>query len=245
MKIRGLKGAAFSLVELLVTIAIIGVLAALVTSGLGRAKSAGRATVCRNNLRQTYFALALYVSDFRAYPPAQAVFDLVVHREGIDLHPLIWYGALGVYSGIDPRIFVCPQEVTFLRPGLSMSGSDGKPHSVLPAQMMTAFLNYGYNATGSGIFGAGSNLGLGEGQGDRRAVGEQLVLNPSDMIAFGDGKGLVISPVQADENPPERHNSKASLGFCDGHVETQTPRKWCEKSETARSRWNNDHLPHL
>jgi prepilin-type N-terminal cleavage/methylation domain-containing protein/prepilin-type processing-associated H-X9-DG protein len=54
---------AFSLVELLVTIAIIAILAALILPALGRAKESGRATACRGNLHQIGLALQIYVSE--------------------------------------------------------------------------------------------------------------------------------------------------------------------------------------
>jgi prepilin-type N-terminal cleavage/methylation domain-containing protein/prepilin-type processing-associated H-X9-DG protein len=55
--------AAFTLIELLVVMAIIGVLAGLLLPGLGRAKEAGRSTVCLGNLHQIGIALQLYVQD--------------------------------------------------------------------------------------------------------------------------------------------------------------------------------------
>ena len=54
---------AFTLVELLVTIAIISVLAALLMPVLGRSKESGRTTFCQGNLHQIGLALQLYVGD--------------------------------------------------------------------------------------------------------------------------------------------------------------------------------------
>ena len=53
----------FSLIELLVVLAIIGLLAALFLPAFGRAKEAGRATACLSNLRQIGIALQLYTQD--------------------------------------------------------------------------------------------------------------------------------------------------------------------------------------
>lgn len=56
-------GIAFTLIELLVVMAVVGVLAGLLLPALGRAKEAGRSTVCLGNLRQIGIALQLYVEE--------------------------------------------------------------------------------------------------------------------------------------------------------------------------------------
>lgn len=55
--------AAFTLIELLVVISIIGVLASLLLPVIGKAKEAGRGTVCLSNLKQLGIGLQLYISE--------------------------------------------------------------------------------------------------------------------------------------------------------------------------------------
>jgi len=61
--------AAFTLVELLVVLALIAVLISLLLPALGKAREAGRRTLCLNNVRQIGSALQLYLGDFREYLP--------------------------------------------------------------------------------------------------------------------------------------------------------------------------------
>jgi prepilin-type N-terminal cleavage/methylation domain-containing protein len=58
----------FTLVELLVIVAIVAILASMLLAAIFRAKQAADNTVCRNNLRQQGIGLAMYVADEPAYP---------------------------------------------------------------------------------------------------------------------------------------------------------------------------------
>jgi prepilin-type N-terminal cleavage/methylation domain-containing protein/prepilin-type processing-associated H-X9-DG protein len=60
---------AFTLAELLVVIAVIGVLAGLLLPVLGRARESARGAACLNNLRQWGLATYLYIADHDGYLP--------------------------------------------------------------------------------------------------------------------------------------------------------------------------------
>ncbi len=53
----------FTLVELLVVIAVIAILAALLLPALAKAKASAQSAACKSNLRQLGIALTIYLGD--------------------------------------------------------------------------------------------------------------------------------------------------------------------------------------
>jgi prepilin-type processing-associated H-X9-DG protein len=103
---------AFTLVELLVIISIIGILAALLLPVLGRARESGRATACLSNLRQLGLALQLYVQDHNNRLPT--MFDAPVNTNSLPAtNTLIMNLVLSNYLG-SVEILKCPSDVNDL-----------------------------------------------------------------------------------------------------------------------------------
>jgi hypothetical protein len=81
-------------------------------------------------------------------------------------------------------------------------------------------------------------------------LSENAVRVPSDMIAGSDYK------LQSDPDndfdpinlladiPSPRHKISANVVFCDDHIEFAKQKRWLEKSERARRRFNTDNAPH-
>jgi prepilin-type N-terminal cleavage/methylation domain-containing protein len=63
-----LSRSAFTLIEVLVVVAIIGILAALLLPTLSQAKARAQRIQCGNNLGQLGIAMQQFVSDYHGYP---------------------------------------------------------------------------------------------------------------------------------------------------------------------------------
>lgn len=81
----------FSLVELLVVVAIIGMLAALLLPAIQQSREAARRAQCASQLHQLALATSAYVSAKRSYPPGvqQWYFNSAVSHRGIPLFALL------------------------------------------------------------------------------------------------------------------------------------------------------------
>lgn len=94
----------FTLLELLVVMAIIAVLAALLLPGMTRAREAGRATACLSNLRQLGIALQLYVQDNQNHLPCMRDKSLTTTND-LPSPDVV----LSHYAG-SPKVFRCPSD---------------------------------------------------------------------------------------------------------------------------------------
>ena len=264
----------FTLMEMLVVVAILALLAALIMTGLAAAKISAKRAVCQSNLNQLGLALALYVSEFHANPGTWP--GVLFPGRRPDTNPpspetYTWDGRLAPYLGRVKGVMYCPSHVFSAREVAWYGGQDYR-----------ANYNYGYNGLGddrllliTNTLSAGgwmvtpvmpsSNLGLGcivllgakLGVGIKTstlAVPDAKVAVPAEMIAIADRKGgdqwttPVVGPgdpgVRFDNDPGDQHRGGANVLFCDGHLEYRAQARWKEKSEAARCRWNNDHQPH-
>ncbi len=219
--------AAFTLVEMLVVIAIIALLAALLVPGVSRALAAGAKGKCAENLQQIEKANAVYGDDHEFYAAAAA--DI----RGANLQR--WHGTrasrgsvfdgskgpLAPYLGGDRLVRACPA-LKNVQPGFE-AGCGG----------------YGYNQWGVGsqayMYGA-TNCATG--------MKPDLIRDPSRVVMFTDtayldgqnGTPVLIEYSFAEsifapsDSPPVtmaypatptihfRHTGRCGVVWCDGHV---------------------------
>lgn len=234
---------AFTLLELLVVVAVVGLLAALLLPTLARAKARGRAAACKSNLRQVGMALQLYVSDHSFYPYGDATFTMFTgnwHESGVQYFTV----ALSRYIPFKNKVTRCPEyeDLGTFR----VTGTEA---------IYVVEGGYGYNSFGGAAREAQLGLGgLGHPDGTVRWQSESGVVRPSEMIAFADvsdAYGAWLSPNELrppgfvwSSRPSKRHRGGANVLFCDGHVEFGKQALWIEASDHRQKLWNNDNRPH-
>ncbi len=239
---RHSRTAAFSLVELLVTIAIIAVLMGVLLPALGTARGQARRVKCASNLRQLGLALHLYAGDYRgrAMPLAYTLPPLIG-----DGPPVFWWGT-NTAGGVDhTRGFVWPYLRSDLRPDGVYECPDQPWGSYTPqgaARQLTS--TYGYN----GYFLSppctpGWNSPGPTFIGHRPWRTLDTLHRPASLFAFADtaadlggnrpqNNALLDPPylrfgsgwiVNSTPTTSFRHRERAVAAAADGHVEAHRP----------------------
>jgi prepilin-type N-terminal cleavage/methylation domain-containing protein/prepilin-type processing-associated H-X9-DG protein len=203
----------FTLLELLIVIAVIAILAALLLPALSRGKLRVGATICTNNLRQVGLAFALYCdSSAETFPaPGSAAVYGPQPEDWIWWHPgrEVEKSAIVPYiARFNPALFRCPQD--------SWSTQN-------------RVYRYSYSLTSYDVVD-GVNPGLSTVITREREVfpfKTGQVKRPSEkiMLVDEDSRTLDDSRFAADyENlVAARHNGKAPVAFADSHIKMVTP----------------------
>lgn len=210
---------AFTLVELLAVIALVGVLAALLVPALDQGREAARAAACATNLRQLAAAALSYAADHGGEFPwgmrieggETACWDFITGAGGKARPGLIWERIPECASG---RVLQCPSFVG------GNANWRGDPYT-----------GYNYNC---------SYVGKVEGDpGDRAGPALQSQIEvPARTALFGDGQyarganKFMRAPerdaahdgsgngIRSAGTQGFRHRGRTNVAFADGHVES-------------------------
>lgn len=250
------RPSAFTLVELLAVIAIIGILLSILLPVLGIARSKARAAKCASNIRQLHMANTMYSNEWDDHyvPAAPDIFSGFGGR-------IRWHGvretagpnspfdprksALYAYFGKQHKIKVCPSFRDFLESGSQAyeAGTGG----------------YGYNQQYVG----GTNYLFGTGpDAARHPTKSTKITGPGNCIMFADAAMPIGYPSQtiieySFIEPPRwhlrpgrepsnakpdpsihfRHARKTNAAWCDGHV---TSEKFAFTTQTNISHGDNE-----
>ena len=268
-QIHGTRRAAFTLVELLVVLGIIGVLIALLLPSLNRARNHARRAHCAANLRSIGQALTMYVQHYRYYPACNTGMPEGATRA---IYGGVWPVRLRPFLGGDQKVFHCPSRDERFEWTPNDPWPRAEPHDEQfgfvtgePLLVGSRRFSYGYNAWGTRDISQ-SKFGLGarartplEAQFNYQSneVHASRVRFPSKMIAVtdSDGDGFLdfeSCPYGVGDHrrtlPGNVHDRGANVLFCDGHVEWFLQKDLLRADSGGRSpdhavrrMWNNDH----
>jgi len=201
---RPIERTAFTLVEVLVVTAIIGMLAGLLLSALGQARARGQSARCVNNLRQWGLALEMYIDDHDEYIP----------RRGQGVQPLALINRPEDWFNCLPRYFGAQPYSNLVAMGKMPRAGDASSPFIDPSAKDpggTYFLPYAMNMYLSPWI---------------RPQQHRLceIPNPGQLAFMADAPGQYAStvPSQLGYSVIARHAGSANVVFVDGRVQSFT-----------------------
>ena len=225
---------AFTLIEILVVIAIIALLAAILFPVFAKVRENGRKVVCMSNLKQLGLAYQQYTQDYNRYPGPGNFY------KGTGFAGDLGTWELGGNWTSGPSTALCDPTSPFAYPPTSAT----TPAPAAPSANIEAGALFSYAKQASSFFcpsdGAGSQKRLSYSMNCALGfMGANRVRQPADIVllvdeegandgyffaVYDDGtgsgshSGSKTGAVGSTDELTKRHNGGGNLLFCDGHV---------------------------
>jgi prepilin-type N-terminal cleavage/methylation domain-containing protein/prepilin-type processing-associated H-X9-DG protein len=227
---------AFTLIELMLVIAIVGILAVLLLPALARSKARAQAIWCMSNNKQLAYAWTMYSNDNNdqlaynqgpnmstlSFPPATSpnwVNNIMDWETGTDNTNLnfVYNSILAPYAGLSTHVFHCPSDNTLSTVQRGAGWTGGRVRSVSMNGMVGdagVMLHGGINIMNTNYV---------------QFLKDNDVRDPSGIYVFldehpnsiDDGYFLIDASVNQWQwgLPASYHNGGGSFAFADGHTE--------------------------
>ncbi len=207
---------AFTLVELLVVMAVLALLAALLLPALSRARASARRTACLNHLRQIAVGVRVYADDMEDVGPAKSSGKKSLDGWTACKQLLNGYVGPNGASSPDDRLFACPSDTYHYDFNAGSPNAYAYIGQPVHRQVWSDYSSYAFNggntrthpATGVPFPGiAGRKLGS--------------VKDPSRTILVAEMPAFYCFSWHEPQNPKQVHyfnNARNSAAFVDGHL---------------------------
>jgi prepilin-type N-terminal cleavage/methylation domain-containing protein len=211
----------FTLVELLIVIAIIAILAALLLPVVSVAKRKAQRTTCLDNLRQINFGVRMYSDDSNDATPspgtAAASTDPMLLYSGYKKLMKNYVGLQGASSSQD-KLFTCPADAFF--PSFFLTNTQPPLHYVPMSfhdQPFSDFSSYVFNG-GNNVTQTNKNQTIVIPRPGLTGVKLSAVKHPSRTALISEGSAPC--PWSWHEPSPRIpfNDAKNVVSFVDGHV---------------------------
>ncbi len=200
-----MKSKGYTLIEMLVTIAIIGVAMTLIIPGVQRIQASSRQAACVNNLRSIGQAAISYATD------RQQLLPWYTNEEGY------WWKALEPFVEANTKVFRCPADLNF------------------KAAELDRTISYGWNyvLAGRGRVGQDPSDCVRPNAYTRPSTILLAADGPGGARSQQDDSWGFIDATAPHTPDPIRHRGNANALFLDGHIENYHAKFFIDNTDFA------------